>query len=426
MKPIRRLADKYRNERDEAYKKADELFLEAAELQQKLGEAKKDIEQLRGSEAKLIESEQDALSRESELLKTIASLRKCKSSVLLQEQSKLDAATANSFTYQTVYSKAIEAEKKLVNDKSKLRRRNATLESEIAELKRKEGQLAANAVSFKRQIQAQKKSYRESQRLVVEKPYRVEQPKRVFEDDDEDVLPLSIRTKIEKKDQTQKINDRVKPSEVNPTKLNSAVASRFLGIQLGKQFTNSEPAQPDQYGLKSTISPAEPSPKRPKLDNTANKKPSSISDITTDEEAGDFNSFTYQAIIDYTGDYISSFEPDSLPCALTDIVKRLTDEWEDEFGYGWHLQLMHTTSKAKSKSAPCLNTRLHKRKSTWRPGDEDRRWACHSCVGAGLPCFIWAGEEFWMLPVHVSDRRKPVVEGLEVRYWIDEAAAGIV
>ncbi|KAF2213194.1 hypothetical protein CERZMDRAFT_96861 [Cercospora zeae-maydis SCOH1-5] len=99
-------------------------------------------------------------------------------------------------------------------------------------------------------------------------------------------------------------------------------------------------------------------------------------------------------------------------------IKKQVDEWEEMKGEDWAFEFQKPGYKMVHP--PCLTTRLKGKagKTQWRPGCEGK-FTCRKCVEEERPCFSWNGEEFWLLPLHEQDRKWPVEEGCEIRYWLN-------
>ncbi|KAM3423565.1 hypothetical protein BST61_g992 [Cercospora zeina] len=99
-------------------------------------------------------------------------------------------------------------------------------------------------------------------------------------------------------------------------------------------------------------------------------------------------------------------------------IKKQVDQWEAMKGEDWAFEVQKPGYKMVHP--PCITTKLKGKggKTQWRPGCEGK-FTCRKCVEEERPCFTWNGEEFWLLPLHEQDRKWPVEEGCEIRYWLN-------
>ncbi|USW50076.1 hypothetical protein Slin15195_G033950 [Septoria linicola] len=99
-------------------------------------------------------------------------------------------------------------------------------------------------------------------------------------------------------------------------------------------------------------------------------------------------------------------------------IKKQVDEWEEAKGEDWTFEF--EKPGYKMVNPPCVTTKLKGKggKMQWRAGHEGK-YACKKCVEEERPCFTWNGEEFWLLPLHEGDRKWPVEDGCEIRYWLN-------
>lgn len=101
---------------------------------------------------------------------------------------------------------------------------------------------------------------------------------------------------------------------------------------------------------------------------------------------------------------------------LWEAIRVQVDQWEEARGECWKDEFEH--AKNRSGAPCCVTAKLNKIRTFWRAGAAGK-YACRKCVEEGRPCFAWNGEEFWLLPLHDGDRKWPVKEGFEIRYWLD-------
>ncbi|KXT04833.1 hypothetical protein AC578_9742 [Pseudocercospora eumusae] len=103
---------------------------------------------------------------------------------------------------------------------------------------------------------------------------------------------------------------------------------------------------------------------------------------------------------------------------LWERIQRCYDAWEEAKGEAWEFEF--EKAQYRPTLPPCVTTKLTSKtgRMSWYPGCEGK-FACKKCVEEGKPCFTWNGEEFWLLPLREEDRKYPVKEGLEIRYWLN-------
>ncbi|KXT13747.1 hypothetical protein AC579_10083 [Pseudocercospora musae] len=103
---------------------------------------------------------------------------------------------------------------------------------------------------------------------------------------------------------------------------------------------------------------------------------------------------------------------------LWERIQRCYDAWEEAKGEAWEFEF--EKAQYKPTLPPCVTTKLTSKtgRMSWYPGCEGK-FACKKCVEEGKPCFTWNGEEFWLLPLREEDRKYPIKEGLEIRYWLN-------
>ncbi|KAK5137028.1 hypothetical protein LTR08_001037 [Meristemomyces frigidus] len=144
----------------------------------------------------------------------------------------------------------------------------------------------------------------------------------------------------------------------------------------------------------------------------------------TFEHALNFNGHGFLAIAEYDLDGTShhvynSAEMVSMPLAdLKERISHVVDCWEEKKGGCW--DEIFTESGYNSRSS-CVTKKMEKGRVNWRPNCEGK-YACKDCVEQKRPCFTWdaTGDGFLLLPLHEDDRRFPVKEGFEIRYWMNE------
>ncbi|EME86532.1 uncharacterized protein MYCFIDRAFT_194566 [Pseudocercospora fijiensis CIRAD86] len=103
---------------------------------------------------------------------------------------------------------------------------------------------------------------------------------------------------------------------------------------------------------------------------------------------------------------------------LWERIQRCYDAWEEAKGEAWEFEF--EKAQYRPTLPPCVTTKLTSKtgRMSWYPGCEGK-FACKKCVEEGKPCFTWNGEEFWLLPLREEDRKYPVKEGFEIRYWLN-------
>ncbi|PIB00060.1 hypothetical protein CB0940_03173 [Cercospora beticola] len=133
--------------------------------------------------------------------------------------------------------------------------------------------------------------------------------------------------------------------------------------------------------------------------------------------------FEFQAVTQHypTGDIDAFHSKEDLSDECEELwarIKKQVDEWEEAKGEDWSFEFQKPGYKLVNP--PCITTKLKGKggKSQWRPGCEGK-FTCRKCVEEERPCFTWNGEEFWLLPLHEQDRKWPVEEGSEIRYWLN-------
>ncbi|KAK3671728.1 hypothetical protein LTR78_008461 [Recurvomyces mirabilis] len=104
-------------------------------------------------------------------------------------------------------------------------------------------------------------------------------------------------------------------------------------------------------------------------------------------------------------------------CAeLWDKIEDVKNIWEKLKGLYWQWEFK---KKSGRKSAtPCVTRKMQGKGARWRFGCEGK-YACKDCVEKRYPCFTWDGEDFLLLPLHDDDRVRKVVEGFEIRWWLN-------
>lgn len=104
-------------------------------------------------------------------------------------------------------------------------------------------------------------------------------------------------------------------------------------------------------------------------------------------------------------------------------IYETTSIWTRNYGEDWTFEL------SKSGASPCITSKLARKKTTWRKGQEGS-FACQDCVKMGRPCFTpvlgmgddgWKYEEIHLLPLHELDRHGSVDGGkAQAQLWINE------
>lgn len=175
-------------------------------------------------------------------------------------------------------------------------------------------------------------------------------------------------------------------------------------------------------GSKSTsVRPSLPKAKKPSLGSPVDPD----SKHAARHSLNEIQDFNFKLIMNYTNATKSKFggyTSDDLVNEMSDfwdILRPIVDTWENRAGAEWSFDIERATKTKKCRV--CVNSKLDKRSTVWREGDQGF-FACKDCVSRGKPCFTWAGEDegYHCLPVHEADRRKPVIEGKEIWYWVNE------
>jgi hypothetical protein len=130
----------------------------------------------------------------------------------------------------------------------------------------------------------------------------------------------------------------------------------------------------------------------------------------------------------------------NVPAPFLTLLATLNEEWEERAGayWAWEFQKRRSGGGDGMPRRYCVTSKLAKRWTRWRREDNGF-WACVDCTEAARPCFTWAtdkdggygngedaGEvfgapkgEFWCLPVHKEDRKCEIVEGEDIRTWVN-------
>ena len=153
----------------------------------------------------------------------------------------------------------------------------------------------------------------------------------------------------------------------------------------------------------------------------------------------------------YTNLKVTTATMHNTPSVFWNRLSPLSEKWEEQAGAYWAWEFQKRSSGGRvggEDGMPrryCITSRLAKRRTRWRPEDNGF-WACMNCTEAARPCFTWitdidggygngedAGEvfgapkgEFWCLPVHADDRRCEIVEGVDIRTWVNGKNFGVV
>jgi hypothetical protein len=166
----------------------------------------------------------------------------------------------------------------------------------------------------------------------------------------------------------------------------------------------------------------------------------------SDPRYAEIEPFEFKFIVSYAGNMgteIKYHHSSDLVGEMEDfwsLLRKQLEQWEDAAGANWAWELQKTQkSRAHqgSRRRFCVTSKVAKRPTTWRKGDNGQ-YACRKCASNASLCFTWVADEeakaakdedagisapkgeFWCLPVHPSDRRCEVSKGREIRTWLNE------
>jgi len=117
-------------------------------------------------------------------------------------------------------------------------------------------------------------------------------------------------------------------------------------------------------------------------------------------------------------------EPNRQPAELWKRIRDTIYKWRKCQRGLWYPEV--TGSKGSVRAPVCAGCKITSRSMRWRK-DAAGQYACNDCITRGVPCFLKMGEEFWVLPVHPSNRTTELApDAPAMERWVPPAKKGRV